>query len=87
MIRLGVKLLVTAFGCVAGYVLFAEQELRSAALSRVDPLPQVQAFVNGERYAEAADYLRFFIHYDYVRENPEAVDLFERVKAKRESWL
>ena len=87
MIRLGAKLLVTALGCVAGYVLFVEQELRVAALSRVDPLPQAQALVNEERYAEAADYLRFFMQYDYVSENPEAVALFETINTKRESWL
>lgn len=87
MIRLGAKLLVTALGCVAGYVLFAEQELRLAALSRVDPLPQARALVEEERYAEAADYLRFFMQYDYVSENPDAVALFESINDKRESWL
>lgn len=66
---------------------FVEQELRVAALSRVDPLPQAQALVNEERYAEAADYLRFFMQYDYVSENPEAVALFETINTKRESWL
>lgn len=87
MIRLGAKLLVTALACVAGYVLFAEQELRLAALSRVDPLPQARALVEEERYAEAADYLRFFMQYDYVSENPDAVALFESINDKRESWL
>jgi hypothetical protein len=87
MIRLGAQLLVTALGCLAGYVLFMEQELRVAALSRVDPLPQAQALVNEKRYAEAADHLRFFMQYDYVSENTEAVALFERINAKRESWL
>lgn len=87
MIRLGAKVLVTALGCVAGYVLLAEQQLRVAALSRVDPLPQAQALVDEERYAEAADYLRFFMQYDYVSQNPEAVALFETINTKRESWL
>ena len=73
MIRLGTKIFITALGCVAVYVLFAEQELQLAALSRVQPLPQARALVDEERYAEAADYLRFFMQYDYVRENPEAV--------------
>ena len=87
MIRLGTKLLITALGCVAVYVLFAEQELQLAALSRVQPLPQARALVDEERYAEAADYLRFFMQYDYVRENPEAVTLFESTNAKRTGWL
>ena len=87
MIRLGAKLLVTALGCVAGYVLFAEQELRLAALTRVDPLPQARGLVEEERYAEAADYLRFFMQYDYVSENSEAVALYESINDKRESWL
>ena len=43
--------------------------------------------VGEERYAEAADYLRFFMQYDYVRENPEAVTLFESTNAKRTGWL
>jgi hypothetical protein len=87
MIRLGAKFLVTALGCVAGYVLFAEQELRLAALSRVDPLPQARGLVEEERYAEAADYLRFFMQYDYVSEKPDAVALYESITDKRESWL
>ena len=87
MIRLGTKLLITALGCVALYVLFAELELQLAALSRVQPLPQARALVDEGRYAEAADYLGFFMQYDYVRENPEAVTLFESTKAKRAGWL
>ena len=87
MIRLGTKIFITALGCVAVYVLFAEQELQLAALSRVQPLPQARALVDEERYAEAADYLRFFMQYDYVRENPEAVTLFESTNAKRTGWL
>lgn len=87
MIRLGVKVLVTALGYVAGYVLFAEQELRLAALSRVDPVPQARGLVEEERYAEAADYLQFLMQYDYVSENPEAVALFDSINDKREGWL
>jgi hypothetical protein len=87
MIRFVAKLLITALGCVAGYVLVAEQGLRIAALSRVDPLPQVRAFVEEERYAEAADYLGFFMQYDYVSGNQDAVALFESINEKRDSWL
>jgi hypothetical protein len=87
VIRLGAKLLVAALGCVAGYVLFAGQEFQLAALSRVDPLPQARALVEEERYAEAADYLRFFMQYDYVSDNPESVALFKSINAKRDSWL
>ena len=87
MIRLGTKILLTGLGCVAVYVLIAEQELQFAALSRVQPLPQARALVGEERYAEAADYLRFFMQYDYVSENSESVALFKSINAKRDSWL
>lgn len=39
-----------------------------------------------ERYAEAADYLGFFLEYEYVSSSPEAVALFEEIDETRSAW-
>ena len=40
------------------------------ALVRIDPVPETRTLVAEERYADAADYLGFFMDYDYVQQDP-----------------
>jgi hypothetical protein len=55
------------------------------ALVRINPLPHTQELVAQERYAEAFDYLSFFMDYDYVRSRPEALELYHEIEAKRQA--
>ncbi|WP_404465195.1 hypothetical protein LG331_02940 [Vreelandella aquamarina] len=57
------------------------------ALARIDPLPETHALVEEERYAEAADYLGFFIGYDYVGNDPAAQSLYQSIEEQRSDWL
>jgi hypothetical protein len=57
------------------------------ALVRIDPLPRTNALVDLERYAEAYEYLDFFMQYDYVRGNLEAVQLYHEIEAHRRNIL
>ena len=72
---------------MAFYVLLKKTELKVTALSRIDPLPKTRSLVEEERFAEANDYLEFFMEYDYVRENPDAQSMFRDISDKREEWL
>ncbi len=86
MIKFAGKLIILVFSIVSVGVLWQQTELMVLALSRIDPLPESYALVAKEHYAEAADYLGFFMEYDYVNQNPEAASLFQDISNKRESW-
>lgn len=87
MLKLALRLTLSCLACMAVYVLAKKPELSVAALSRIDPLPETRALIEEERFAEAADYLGFFMEYDYVRENPEAQAMLRDISDKREAWL
>lgn len=56
-------------------------------LVRINPVPQTQQFVQQEKFVEASDYLSYFMDYDYVKENPEAIQLYKYIQATRGNWL
>jgi hypothetical protein len=55
-------------------------------LAQIDPIPHTQKLVNDEKYAQAEEYLSYFMEYPYVRKNPESHKLFGEIKAKRDSY-
>lgn len=58
-----------------------------AKLVRINPVPQVQQLVQEEKYAEAEEYLSFFMDYDYVNQDPDAIQLYSEIQDKRGDWL
>lgn len=56
------------------------------SLQRVDPIPRAKELAAAEELCQALDYLAHFMEYDYVRENPEALALYDTLKKKRESF-
>lgn len=58
----------------------------SAPLQKVNPLPQVRALLAQEKYAEADNYLTFFMDFPYIRQNPVARQLHTLIREKRDSW-
>ncbi|MFE8033077.1 hypothetical protein [Thiohalocapsa marina] len=86
MIKLAIKLVLLLLAAISAGVLWQQNQLLVLALSRIDPIPETRAMIAEERYAEAADYLGFFLEYDYVSSNPEAVALFEQIDETRSAW-
>jgi hypothetical protein len=86
MIKLAIKLVLLLLAAISAGVLWQQNQLLVLALSRIDPVPETRAMIAEERYAEAADYLGFFLEYDYVSSNPEAVALFEQIDETRSAW-
>lgn len=80
------KLILLLVACVAGGVLWKQAELAVLALGRIDPVPQVQDWVAQGRYAEAAEYLDFFMEYPYVHDDPVAQALAREIARIRESF-
>lgn len=84
--KLIIKLIFLVLAIISGGVLWQQAPLSVLALSRIDPVPDVNTMLQQERYAEAFNYLDFFIDYEYVQENPEAQALYAQIKKQRTSW-
>ncbi len=55
------------------------------ALTRIDPLPIVKDMIKEKKYADADEYLTFFMHYKYVNSNPQAIKLLNQIREIRQS--
>jgi hypothetical protein len=58
-----------------------------AHLVRINPVSQAQQLVRQEKFIEANDYLSYFMDYDYVNQDQEAVQLYNHIQDTRNSWL
>ena len=56
-----------------------------STLVHIDPIPHTEKLVVEERYAEAEEYLSFFMNEPYVKENPKAQLLLKLIQKKRNS--
>jgi len=84
--RLPIKIFLLILACVSAGVIWQQAQLSVLALSHINPVPEVEALVAEERYAEAADYLDFFLNYDYVRDDPKAKALHAEIEKVRNSF-
>lgn len=85
MLKLPIKLGLVVMAAVSASVVWQRGQLEVLALSRIDPVPEARHLVAEERYAEAADYLGFFMEYEYVKQDPSAQTLMDEIDAKRSS--
>ncbi|PZV18268.1 MAG: hypothetical protein DCF20_04235 [Pseudanabaena sp.] len=56
-------------------------------LDRINPLPTVYQLVAEKKFVEADDYLSYFMDYDYVNEDPEAISIKDKIQQTRKDWL
>ncbi len=56
-----------------------------STLVHIDPIPHTEKLVVEKRYAEAEEYLSFFMEEPYVKENPKAKLLLKLIQEKRDS--
>ena len=77
------RLLILLLSLLAAGVLWQQEQLAALALVRIDPVPETRTLVAEERYAAAADYLGFFMDYDYVQQDPAAQTLYSQIGAVR----
>ncbi|MFD2111131.1 hypothetical protein [Thiorhodococcus fuscus] len=85
MIKLIAKAILLLVALTAIGVLWQRAQLTTLALTRIDPVPETRQLVEQERYAEAADYLGFFMDYPYVQSDPAAQALHREIEAVRGS--
>ncbi len=78
-----IVLLFSLFMIYDYYYLHQKQKIE--VLQRIDPLPETLRLIEQEKYAEAAEYLGFFMKYDYVKNSPKAQRLYQALEEKRSS--
>jgi len=80
---LAILLIFVALSSVV-YVLINGHENRILEdLVRIDPVPHARELVRQEKYSDASNYLSYFMDYEYVNQDPEAVNLFDSIESKR----
>ncbi|MGB8146584.1 MAG: hypothetical protein WCF05_15650 [Chromatiaceae bacterium] len=85
LFKLPFKIGLLILAAIAAGVLWQQEQLAALALVHVNPVPETRALVAEQRYAEAGDYLDFFMAYEYVSQDPEAVTLLAEIQAVRDS--
>ena len=55
-------------------------------LTQTDPLPHTKELISQKKYAQAQEYLSYYIEYPYVSKNPESHKLLKEIKDKRSSY-
>ena len=85
LFKLPFKIGLLILAAIAARVLWQQEQLAALALVHVNPVPETRALVAEQRYAEAGDYLDFFMAYEYVSQDPEAVALQAEIQAARDS--
>jgi len=62
------------------------QVFDTRTLVQIDPTPHTQELIDAKRYADADEYLRYFMAYDYVKNNPKAQQQMQKIQAVRSSY-
>jgi hypothetical protein len=56
-------------------------------LAHIDPIPQTEQLIAKKKYADAHEYLSYFMEYKYVNQNPKAVKLLKDIEEVRNSYV
>jgi hypothetical protein len=85
MYKLFYKITLIAIIVLSAVLLHQKHTYAYHTLARVDPLPHTKALISQEHYADAQEYLEYFMQFEYVAQVPEAQELLTTIKTKRES--
>lgn len=85
MLKLFYKLSLICLILLSSTVLYQKHTYAYHTLTHIDPLPHTKVLISKEKYADAGEYLGYFMQFDYVQQMPEAHSLLEKIKEKRES--
>ncbi len=61
------------------------QTFDTRPLVRIDPTPHTQELIDAKKYADADEYLHYFMQYDYVKNNPLAQRQMAHIEKVRSS--
>jgi len=78
-------LLVLLLVGVALLLLQERQSFDIRTLSQIDPTPHTQELIDQKKYADANEYLSYFMQFDYVKKNPLAQEQMAHIQKIRSS--
>ncbi|MCF6243673.1 MAG: hypothetical protein L3J43_01400 [Sulfurovum sp.] len=85
MIKVLFKTFILIVVILSGTLLYQKHTYAYHTLAQIDPLPQTKALIKASHYADAHVYLQYFMAFDYVKKNPDAIRLLHQIKSKRDS--
>ncbi len=68
------------------FILKERKTFDVSSLVQIDPLPHTKELIKQKKYVEAEAYLSYFINYDYVKKNPQALKLLQTIQNTRSSF-
>ena len=85
MFRFFYTLLLISLIALSATLLYQKHTYAYQTLVHIDPLPHTKALIAKEKYADADEYLGYFMTFDYVADSKEAQKLFHTIQEKRGS--
>ncbi|CAA6821756.1 MAG: Unknown protein [uncultured Sulfurovum sp.] len=86
MFRFFTPLIILLLVTASLLILKERKTFDTSALRQIDPIPHTKKLINEKKYVEAEEYLSYFVNYDYVKNNPETVELLKLIHEKRNSF-
>jgi len=85
MLKLFYKITLLFVLIASTAVLYQKHTYAYHTLVRTDPIPQTKALIEKEKYVDAYEYLNYFMAFDYVSKDPQAIRLLQNIREKRNS--
>jgi len=85
MLKLFYKLLLIFIFILSATLLYQKNTYAYHTLVRIDPIPHTKTLIVQENYVDAAEYLDYFMAFDYMKDNSEAKALQKTIAQKRNS--
>jgi len=85
MFKIVLKFLILSIVILSAFLLYQKHTYAYHALVRIDPIVHTKELLAEEKYADAQEYLEYFMDFDYVKESSEAQELLKDIDEHRSS--
>jgi hypothetical protein len=86
LFRLLTPIVVLLFVSLSLFLLEERKTFDIRTLAQIDPLPKTESLIKAKKYADAHEYLSYFMGYEYVNQNPKAIALLKEIEQVRASY-
>lgn len=84
--KLGFKLALFVILIITLSILFERAKFDVRPLVRVNPIEKTQDYITHKQYADAHEYLSYFMQFDYVKNDPKAMTLLQEINQHRNKF-
>jgi len=86
MLKFFYKISLLLLILLAGTLLYQKNTYAYHTLLRINPIPDTKVLIDEKHYADAYEYLNYFMDFEYVQVNEEAKKLLQEIIDKRSSF-